>query len=82
MIVILSMANLSALVTGLIAMQIRVCMIIVDERERETERETCDFSVARLEVTPSICLAPEDISLQLVVGMLTSIKNVCLPLLS
>lgn len=79
MIVILSMTNLSALVPSPIAMYISVCIIIVDLKERE--RDSLIFFGSRKR-GDSICLAPEDISLQLVAGMLTGIKNVCLPLLS
>lgn len=79
MIVILSMTNLSALVPGLIAMYIFVCMIIVDLGR--TERDSLIFLCSKTR-GDSIRLAPQDISPQLVVGMLTCIKNVCLPLLS
>lgn len=52
-------------------------------REREGERETmCLISLCSKTRGDSIRLAPEDISPQLLVGMLTGIKNVCLPLLS
>lgn len=79
MIVILSVTNLSALDPGPIAMYSSVCMIIVDLKERE--RDSLIFICSRKR-GDSICLAPEDISPQLVAGMLTGIKNVCLPLLS
>lgn len=74
------MTNLSALVPGLIAMYICVCMIIVDLGRRERYLGfICLCSKTRGD---SIRLVPEDISPQMVVGMLTGIKNVCLPLLS
>lgn len=76
MIVILSMTNLSALVPGLIAMYICVCMIIVDLRNRGRERDSGLIFLCSKTRGDSIRLAPEDISPQLVVGILTGIKNV------
>lgn len=71
MIVILSMTNLSALVPDLIAMYIFVCTIIVDFGD------SLIFLCSKTK-GDSIRLAPEDISPQLVVGILRGIKNVCL----
>lgn len=74
MIVILSMTSLSALVPGLIAMYICVCMIILDLGRGERDRSfICLCSKTRGD---SIRLVPEDISPQMVAGMLTGIKNV------
>lgn len=66
MIVILSMANLSALVPGLIAMYICVCMIIVDLRRKA--RDSGLMFLCSKSRGDSIRLAPEDISPQLVVA--------------
>lgn len=60
-------------------MYIFVCMIIVDLGK--TVRDSLIFLCSKTR-GDSIRLAPEDISPQLVVGMLTGIKNVCLPLLT
>lgn len=78
MIVILSMTNLSAQVPGPIAMCVFVYMIIVDLRG---QRDSFIFLYSKTR-GDSIRLAPEDISPQLIVGMLTSIKYACLPLFS
>lgn len=76
MIVILSMTNLSVPLPGLIAMYL---WMDLERTEGGREAIGCLCSMTRGD---SSRLAPEEIFPHLVVGMLTSIKTLCLPLLS